>query len=86
MIDGALTGFLVLSAGLFAVGLFGVTARRSILFQLLSLGRWRAVGSCNGLVPIFTLTVGQAQVALALMLDPLSALFGVTVPVPATLP
>lgn len=38
-------------------------------------------GSCNGLVPIFTLTVGPAEVALALALDPLSALVGGTVTV-----
>lgn len=37
MTDTALTVALGLSAGLFAVGLFGLTARRAILIQLLSL-------------------------------------------------
>lgn len=38
-----------------------------------------AAGYCIGEVPIFTLVVGQSEVALALALDPLSALFGMTV-------
>ncbi|MBN2629627.1 MAG: NADH-quinone oxidoreductase subunit NuoK [Rhodobacteraceae bacterium] len=37
MTDTFLIGMLVLAAGLFAVGLFGVLARRAVLFQLLSL-------------------------------------------------
>ncbi|PTE19582.1 oxidoreductase, partial [Cereibacter changlensis JA139] len=36
-------------------------------------------GSCNGIVPVFTLYFGQSEVALALLLDPLSALVGITV-------
>jgi len=37
MTQATLTWALVLAAGLFSVGLFGVLARRPILFQLLSL-------------------------------------------------
>jgi NADH-quinone oxidoreductase subunit K len=37
MTDTALTLSLALAAGLFAAGLFGLLARRAILFQLLSL-------------------------------------------------
>ena len=36
-------------------------------------------GACTGVQPIFTLEVGEAEVALALMLDPLSALVGLVV-------
>ncbi len=38
-----------------------------------------AAGHCLGVVPIFTLTVGQSVVALALSLDPLGATIGLTV-------
>ncbi|MDT8854172.1 NADH-quinone oxidoreductase subunit L [Paracoccaceae bacterium Fryx2] len=39
------------------------------------------MGECHVVVPVFTLVVGQAEVALALLLDPLSALVGSTVTV-----
>jgi NADH-quinone oxidoreductase subunit L len=49
------------------------------LAVMLPFGLSCIAGPCTGTVPIFTLTVGDAVVALALELDPLSALFGVTV-------
>ncbi|MGY6410687.1 MAG: NADH-quinone oxidoreductase subunit 5 family protein [Alkalilacustris sp.] len=46
---------------------------------MLPLGAYCLMGTCDGIQPIFDLTVGDAVVALALQLDPLSALVGVTV-------
>ena len=46
---------------------------------MLPLGAYCLMGTCDGIQPIFDLTVGDAVVALALKLDPLSALVGVTV-------
>ncbi len=36
-------------------------------------------GECHGVVPVFTLAFGQSEVALALLLDPMSTLVGLTV-------
>ncbi len=46
---------------------------------MLPLGAYCLMGTCDGIQPIFDLTVGDAVVALALKLDPLSAIVGVTV-------
>ncbi|MBK5928820.1 NADH-quinone oxidoreductase subunit L [Rhodobaculum claviforme] len=46
---------------------------------MLPLGAYCLMGTCDGIQPIFDLEVGPAVVALALKLDPLSALVGVTV-------
>jgi NADH-quinone oxidoreductase subunit L len=49
------------------------------LLIMLPLFGYCALGQCNGIVPIFTLVVGDSVVAQALMLDPLSAVVGLTV-------
>ncbi len=80
----ALTAFMVIGLDPFylsrqrvqALALAGGIAPLAVM---LPFGLHCALGSCSGTVPIFTLTVGDAIVALALELDPLSALFGVTV-------
>ncbi len=72
---------LLLAAGLFAVGLFGVLARRAILFQLLSLevmlsgpalafvaaGTWHGDAGGQGMF-VFVLVLATAEVALGLSL------------------
>jgi NADH-quinone oxidoreductase subunit L len=49
------------------------------LLIMLPMFGYCAMGECNGVVPIFTLLVGESVVALALLLDPLSAVVGLTV-------
>lgn len=61
-----------------ALALAGGLAPFSIM---LPFGVTCITGTCDGIAPIFNLTVGDAVVALALVLDPLSALFGITVTV-----
>jgi NADH-quinone oxidoreductase subunit K len=77
----ALAGALILSAGLFAIGLFGVLSRRAILFQLLSLevmlsgpglafvaaGAWHGDPQGQGMF-IFVLILAAAEVAIGLAL------------------
>jgi NADH-quinone oxidoreductase subunit K len=77
----ALTGTLILAAGLFAVGLFGVLTRRAILFQLLSLevalagpalafvagGAWHGDPGGQGMF-VFVLVLAAAEVAIGLAL------------------
>ncbi|WP_096785489.1 NADH-quinone oxidoreductase subunit L [Rhodobacter sp. CZR27] len=59
-----------------ALALLGGIAPLLVMLPLLGI----CLGSeCHGVVPIFTLVFGQAEVALALLLDPMSALVGVTV-------
>ena len=58
------------------VGMLGAVAPMAVM---LPLGAYCLAGVCDGVQPIFDLTVGDAVVALALKLDPLSALVGVTV-------
>ncbi len=58
------------------IALLGATAPAVVM---LPLGAYCLMGTCDGVQPIFDLTVGDAVVALALMLDPLSAIVGVTV-------
>ena len=72
---------LILAAGLFAVGLFGVMARRAILIQLLSLevmlsgpslafiaaGAWHGDPQGQGMF-VFVLVLAAAEVALGLAL------------------
>ena len=83
MTDTALTLLLVLSAALFAVGLFGLTARRTLLFQLLALEimltgpalAFVAAGARHGepagqgmFVLVLTLAAAEVAVGLALYL------------------
>lgn len=81
MTDATLTIALILAAGLFAVGLFGVLARRAILFQLLSLEvmlsgpalAFVAAGArhddpAGQAMFVFVLVLAAAEVALGLAL------------------
>jgi NADH-quinone oxidoreductase subunit K len=79
MTDTVLVLSLVLAAFLFAVGLFGVLARRAILFQLLSLevmlsgpafafvaaGAWHGDAQGQGMF-VFALVLAAAEVAMGL--------------------
>jgi NADH-quinone oxidoreductase subunit K len=79
--QATLTFALLIAAGLFAVGLFGVLARRAILFQLLSLevmlsgpalafvaaGAWHGDPAGQGMF-LFVLVLAAAEVALGLAL------------------
>jgi NADH-quinone oxidoreductase subunit K len=74
-----LTALLALSAGLFAVGLFGLTVRRGILFQLVSIelmlsgpalafvaaGAYHADAAGQAMY-VFTLTLAAAEAGLGL--------------------
>lgn len=81
MTDGPLAIVLVLSAGLFAAGLFGLLARRTIIFQLIALEimltgpalLFVAAGAHHGLVAgqamfVLVLALAAAEVALGLAL------------------
>lgn len=81
MSAAALNTLLILAAGLFAVGVFGVLARRSILFQLISLEvalsgpalAFVAAGAHHGDPAgqdmfVFVLTLAAAEVAVGLAL------------------
>ncbi|MFP4044997.1 MAG: NADH-quinone oxidoreductase subunit NuoK [Rhodosalinus sp.] len=74
-----MTAILAISAGLFAVGLFGVLARRTILMQLISLEimlagpalAFVAAGAHHGMVEgtamfLIVLSLAAAEVALGL--------------------
>jgi NADH-quinone oxidoreductase subunit K len=81
MTGSALSSLLVIAAGLFATGLFGVLARRSILFQLISLevalsgpalafvaaGAYHGDAGGQGMF-VLTLTLAAAEVAVGLAL------------------
>jgi NADH-quinone oxidoreductase subunit K len=81
MTSSALTGLMILAAGLFAIGLFGVLARRGIMFQLISLevalsgpalafiaaGAYHGDAGGQGMF-ILTLTLAAAEVAVGLAL------------------
>jgi NADH-quinone oxidoreductase subunit K len=77
----ALTAMMIVAAALFALGLFGVLARRGMLFQLLALevalsgpalgfvaaGAYHADAQGQGMF-ILTLTLAAAEVAVGLAL------------------
>jgi NADH-quinone oxidoreductase subunit K len=81
MTEVTFMGTLILAAGLFGFGLFGVLARRSILFQLLSLevmlagpslafvsaGAWHGDPQGQGMF-VFVLVLAAAEVAIGLAL------------------
>jgi NADH-quinone oxidoreductase subunit K len=81
MTGADLIGMMILAAGLFAVGLFGVLARRGILFQLVALevalsgpalafvaaGAYHADAQGQGMF-ILVLTLAAAEVAVGLAL------------------
>ncbi len=81
MSAAALNGLLIVAAGLFAAGVFGVLARRGILFQLIALevalsgpalafiaaGAYHADAGGQGMF-ILTLTLAAAEVAVGLAL------------------
>jgi NADH-quinone oxidoreductase subunit K len=83
MSETELAALLILSAGIFAVGLFGVLARRDIMFQLIALevalsgpalafvaaGAWHAdPGGQAMFVLSLTLAAAEVPVGLALLL------------------
>ncbi|KIZ38614.1 MULTISPECIES: NADH-quinone oxidoreductase subunit NuoK [Rhodopseudomonas] len=81
MTSTALSGMMIVAAGLFAIGLFGVLARRGILFQLVALevalsgpalgfvaaGAYHADPQGQGMF-ILVLTLAAAEVAVGLAL------------------
>jgi NADH-quinone oxidoreductase subunit K len=81
MTGSGLAALLVIAAGLFAVGLFGVLARRSILFQLIALevalsgpalafvaaGAYHGDPEGQGMF-VLTLALAAAEVAVGLAL------------------
>jgi len=81
MTSTALTGIMIVAAGLFAIGLFGVLARRGMLFQLVALevalsgpalgfvaaGAYHADPQGQGMF-ILVLTLAAAEVAVGLAL------------------
>jgi NADH-quinone oxidoreductase subunit K len=81
MTGSDLIGLMILAAGLFAIGLFGVLARRGILFQLVALevalsgpalafvaaGAYHADPQGQGMF-ILVLTLAAAEVAVGLAL------------------
>lgn len=81
MTEPTFVAALILAAGLFAIGLFGVLARRAMLFQLLSLeimlsgpslafvaaGAWHGDPQGQGMF-IFVLILSAAEVAIGLAL------------------
>ncbi|WP_322515934.1 NADH-quinone oxidoreductase subunit NuoK [Rhodopseudomonas palustris] len=81
MTGSDLIGMMILAAGLFAIGLFGVLARRGILFQLVALevalsgpalafvaaGAYHADPQGQGMF-ILVLTLAAAEVAVGLAL------------------
>nr|Q07QW6.1 RecName: Full=NADH-quinone oxidoreductase subunit K; AltName: Full=NADH dehydrogenase I subunit K; AltName: Full=NDH-1 subunit K [Rhodopseudomonas palustris BisA53] len=81
MTGAELTGFMILAAGLFAAGVFGVLARRGILFQLIALevalsgpalafiaaGAYHGDAEGQGMF-VLTLTLAAAEVAVGLAL------------------
>ena len=81
MTEAGLAALLLVAAGLFAVGLFGVLARRDIMFQLIALEvalcgpalAFIAVGAFHGDAAgqgmfVLTLTLAAAEVPIGLAL------------------
>lgn len=80
----ALAGFVMLGLDPFRLRDFEVRALALIggvgpLIPMLVFANACFHGQCTGMVPIFTLKVGESTVALALQMDPLAALVGLTV-------
>ncbi|MCB6179929.1 oxidoreductase [Rhodobacter sp. Har01] len=80
----ALTGFMLLGLDplrlrAFEIRVLAILGGVGPLIPMLVFATECFHGSCIGAVPIFTLVVGESTVALALQLDPLSALVGLTV-------